>query len=411
MPSVEEVLKKVQEAAINYLVELVRPEELIDANVSLSFENDVLNVEVEVSLHEASLKKPNEIAKQVAQYALNLFDNLWGEFLKEVLLIKMIKGASRIVITSHQNSDVDAVLSCYVVKKIVGRFNPQATVNIITPGMNLQAKRISESLGILTEIIERDSLPQYDLCLLIDVNNLAHLGTLKNYVTDSKPVAIIDHHRPSMGMPSNALSIIDEGAVATAEVLCDVLINLDIRPTKEEAQCLLIGILSDSRRLMIGTEKTLKDVTFLMSHGASLSEAVAALSMPMSYSEKIARLKASQRASLYSLGQWIVAISNVGSYEASAARALIDLGADLAAVCNELNGEVRLCARASEDFIKNTGIHLGEELERLGLMMSGSGGGHASAACVTIPRQCSEVLEGFLAFMSNKLKLPIKKME
>jgi hypothetical protein len=82
MPSVEEVLKKVQEAAINYLMELVRPEELIDANVSLSFENDVLNVEVEVSLHEASLKKPNEIAKQVAQYALNLFDNLWGGVLE-----------------------------------------------------------------------------------------------------------------------------------------------------------------------------------------------------------------------------------------------------------------------------------------------------------------------------------------
>jgi len=331
--------------------------------------------------------------------------------LKEILLIKMVKEVSRIVITSHQNSDVDAVLSCYVTKKIVNKLNPWATVDIITPGINLQARRVTENLGIATEITERDSLPQYDLCFLIDVNNPAHIGALRDYVASGKPLAIIDHHRPSINMPHNALSIIDDNAVATAEVLCDVLISLDVKPTKEEAQCLLIGILSDSRRLTIGTEKTLRDVAFLLSHGASLSEAVATLGMSMSYSEKIARLKASQRASLYSLGQWVVAISIVGSYEASAARALIDLGADLAAVCNQLDGEARLCARASEDFIKSTGIHLGEELERLGSMMSGSGGGHASAACVTIPRQCSEVVEGFLVLVSNKLKLPIKEID
>jgi nanoRNase/pAp phosphatase (c-di-AMP/oligoRNAs hydrolase) len=333
-----------------------------------------------------------------------------GKPLKEILLIKIIRGASRIVITSHQNSDIDAVLSCYVTKKIINKLNPRATVDIITPGISLQARKVTESLGIAAEIIEGDVLPQYDLCLLIDVNNLAHVGTLRDYVASDRPVAIIDHHRPSIGMPPNALSIIDDSAVATAEVLCDVMISLNLKPTREETQCLLIGILSDSRRLMIGTEKTLRDVAFLLSHGASLSEAVATLSMPMSYSEKIARLKASQRISLYSLGQWIVAVSNVGSYEASAARALISLGADLAAVCNELNEEVRLCARASEEFVKNTGVHLGEELERLGSMMSGSGGGHASAACVTIPRQCSEVIDGFLALVSNKLKLPIKKI-
>jgi len=331
--------------------------------------------------------------------------------LKEVLLIKMVRGASRIVITSHQNSDVDAVLSCYVAKRIVNELNGRATVDVITPGMNLQARRVAESLGITIEIVEGNALPQYDLCLLLDVNNLAHIGSLKDYVVSDKPVVIIDHHRPSIGMPPNALSIIDDDAVATAEVLCDIMISLGLKPSKKEAQCLLIGILSDSRRLMIGTEKTLRDVAFLLSHGASLSEAVATLSMPMSYSEKVARLKASQRASLYSLGQWIVAVSNVGSYEASAARALVDLGADLAAVCNELNGEVRLCARAGEDFVKSTGLHLGEELERLGSMMSGSGGGHASAACATIPRRCSEVIEGFLALVSNKLKLPIKKID
>jgi len=82
MLNVEEMLKRAQEAAINYLFSLVQSEELIDANVSLSFEDGVLNVEVEVSLHEASLKKPNEIARQVAQYVVDLFDDMWREALE-----------------------------------------------------------------------------------------------------------------------------------------------------------------------------------------------------------------------------------------------------------------------------------------------------------------------------------------
>jgi hypothetical protein len=82
MSNVEEALKRVQGATISYLMELVQPEELVDVNVSLSFENGVLNVEVEASLHKASLKEPNEIAKRVAQYALDLFDSMWGKALE-----------------------------------------------------------------------------------------------------------------------------------------------------------------------------------------------------------------------------------------------------------------------------------------------------------------------------------------
>lgn len=327
-----------------------------------------------------------------------------------VCLLRLIKHAGKIVVTSHQNSDVDAVLSCYVVKKLINRLNPSATTNIITSGMNLQAKKVVESLGISLEIQEGNVLPCYDVCVLVDVNNPMHVGVLKDSIAYDKPIIIIDHHKPSINMPQNALTIINEKAVATAEVVCDLIRYMDFKLTKEEAQCLLIGIISDSRRLSIGSIKTLRNVAFLLSRGASLPEAITVLSMPMSFSEKVARLKASQRASIYCLGQWIIAVSNVGSYEASAARALIDLGADIAAVCNELNGEVRLCVRASEDFAKRTNIHLGEVLEKLSLSMSGSGGGHATAACATLPKRYSEVVTVLLALLSDILGYEVKKL-
>ncbi|MCS7140040.1 MAG: DHH family phosphoesterase [Candidatus Nezhaarchaeota archaeon] len=327
-------------------------------------------------------------------------------------MVRLIKQVKHIVITSHQNSDVDAVLSCCITKKLINSINPHVVVDVIVPRINVTAKKVLERLGLSNVIEEGDRFPEYDTCFFIDVNNPSHLGPLQKEVRIDKPVVIIDHHKPSSAIPPNTLiSIIDEQAIATAEVLCDLMCELGIKPNKKEALCLLIGILYDSRKLSIGGLKTFHKVSFLLSCGASLAEASSILYMPLSYSEKIARLKASQRACLLSIGQWVVALSNVGSYEASAARALIDLGADIAAVCNEFEGGSRMCVRASEEFVRLTGIHLGKELEDLGLAMSGSGGGHASAACMSTPRTCNEVLKRFLELLSDRLKLPIKKVD
>lgn len=78
----EAVLKKVQEETLKYVVSLVGFEEITDLNISLSFEGGVLNVDVQVSLHEASLKSPSEIARRAAQYAIRLFDEVWREKLE-----------------------------------------------------------------------------------------------------------------------------------------------------------------------------------------------------------------------------------------------------------------------------------------------------------------------------------------
>lgn len=78
----EVVLRKVQEETLKYVMSLVRAEEIMDLNVSLSFEEGVLNVDVQVSLHEASLKNPSEIARKAVQHAIRLFDEAWREKLE-----------------------------------------------------------------------------------------------------------------------------------------------------------------------------------------------------------------------------------------------------------------------------------------------------------------------------------------
>ena len=115
------------------------------------------------------------------------------------------------------------------------------------------------------------------------------------------------------------------------------------------------------------------------------------LTSPMDYSEKVARLKAGQRAEVASYGRWAVVFSHLGSYQSSGARALISLGADMAAVGGEEKGEVRVSMRSTNEFSVLTGVHLGDLASQLGTEFSGSGSGHPTAAGVN----CSGSLEAF----------------
>ena len=101
----------------------------------------------------------------------------------------------------------------------------------------------------------------------------------------------------------------------------------------------------------------------------------------MDESERIARLKASRRVKLLKTGDWIVAFSHVSAYQASAARALIMLGAHVAVVAGQRGDTLRISLRASNDFYEKTKVHLGRDIAKpLGEYMRGMGGGHSVSA-------------------------------
>ena len=77
----------------------------------------------------------------------------------------------------------------------------------------------------------------------------------------------------------------------------------------------------------IASSTTLKNIAELIDAGVNAQETLAMLSLPMDFSERVARLKASRRTKLFKINEWIIALSHVSAYETSAARALIELGA------------------------------------------------------------------------------------
>ena len=103
----------------------------------------------------------------------------------------------------------------------------------------------------------------------------------------------------------------------------------------------------------------------------------------MARSEKIARLRGANRIQkIHYIQNYIVVFSHVSSYEASACKALIDLGADASFIISFVpkTHEFRISSRAKGKLIRETSFHLGEIMKIIGEKYHGSGGGHDGAA-------------------------------
>ena len=124
----------------------------------------------------------------------------------------------------------------------------------------------------------------------------------------------------------------------------------------------------------------------------------------MDASERIARLKASERLKLVKVKEWLIAFSNVSAYQASAARALISLGAHVAVVAGEKGDKIQVSLRAAQDFCEKTGIHLGRDVAKpLGEYLQGMGGGHAMSAGVNGVGDVEASLKRSLRLLKEKL--------
>jgi nanoRNase/pAp phosphatase (c-di-AMP/oligoRNAs hydrolase) len=128
-------------------------------------------------------------------------------------------------------------------------------------------------------------------------------------------------------------------------------------------------------------KNTFEHFLTLLQHGADYERVLNLLSIPLDKSERIARLKAAQRTVVYDEFDLLIAATKIRSYEASACRALIGLGADIAIACADKRDEVRISARSNLTVNRETGLDLARDvMEPLGEMIGGAGGGHPSAA-------------------------------
>jgi len=300
----------------------------------------------------------------------------------EITKILDTLNAKLVVLLCHHNADPDAICSAYAFKSLLKQSRPQLEIEIgAAHGISRLSKHLLQYLPI--EIIEYPNTENANAIILLDTNTIQQLDNLAEKVKTGKaPIIVIDHHAAHPETLQLAtLCITNEESSSTCEIVYSFYKQANVKLGQTEAKALFLGISFDTRHFVLANSNTLKNVAELIDSGVNVQETLPLLSLPMDFSERVARLKASRRVRLFKINEWIISLSHVSAYQASAARALIDLGADVAAVAGQKNESIEISLRATREFHKQTGVHLGKDVAKpLGEYIHGMGGGHSTAA-------------------------------
>jgi len=313
--------------------------------------------------------------------------------------------AKLVVLLCHHNADPDAICSAYAFAHLLKILKPKIQVEIgAAQGISRLSKNLLKHLPIELKI--QPGVEKADTIVLLDTNTIQQLNGLAEKVKTSKaPIIVIDHHAAHPETEQVAkICITNEEVSSTCEIVYNFFKQIGVKPAENESKALFLGIAFDTRHFVLANSSTLKTVAELIDAGVNAQEALSLLSLPMDFSERVARLKACRRTKLFKVREWIIALSHVSAYQASAARAIIDLGAHVAVVAGQKDENIEISLRCTQDFHHTTGIHLGKDIAKpLGEYLHGMGGGHATAAGVNGVGDIETGLKRCLRLLKEKL--------
>jgi phosphoesterase RecJ-like protein len=285
------------------------------------------------------------------------------------------------VLLCHHNADPDAIGAAFAFKGLLKRLKPNLETEIAAAsGPSRLSKSVMAVLPI--ELADDPRIEEADILVLLDTNTVQQLDEWSQRIKPGHPLVVIDHHASHPETERIAtLSVTDEIVSSACELVYRLFKEAKVKPAPDEAKALFLGIAFDTRHFVIATSETLKVVAELTEAGVDAQEALPVLSLPMEYSERVARLKASARTKLLKLDPWLIALSHVSAYQASAARGLLALGAHVAVVAGKKENEIQVSFRAAHEFYTETDVHMGRDLAKpLGDFLGGMGGGHSVSA-------------------------------
>ena len=313
-------------------------------------------------------------------------------------------GDEEVSVVTHAGGDPDSVGAAVVLKSLIHHLSPRAVVEIVVPEAPTErSRRILDYLRCETRSrIDKDA----SMTILVDVGSLGQLRKVGAEIDQrAGTVAVLDHHVPLEKYPPNVKTFINEEASSTCEIVYDLCELAGYPISTRDAEAIFAGMYFDSSRLALASADAFRKMADLAALGVNPARVIQSLEVSMDRSEKIARLKTAQRAQILNLNGKIAAVSRVGSFQSSAARALLGLGADISIVGGESKGVVTLSIRSTPGFHRDTKVNLARDIASvLGKLFSGAGGGHVNAAGVVCQGRLEDVLQRAVQIASESVR-------
>jgi len=290
-------------------------------------------------------------------------------------------------VASHRNADPDALASSILAVRGLLALGARACI-ALPEGLSRASKAIIEETGAAPPLCSEPGRAR--ALVVVDSSNSSQLGGLGG-LAGGVPTYLVDHHSPGDLAEVSRKAVIEPWASSTTQLLVAGLDGLGVKPEPVEATIGLAGIVYDTRRFSIADPCAFKASARLIEWGGDYQLALRILQARrepgegMEYAERIARIKAAQRMVASRIcGDIIIAVTRVSAFEASAARALLELGADIAVVVGGKGGELRATLRLSKRAL-DAGLRADELASYIASKLGGKGGGHAAAGMAHIP--------------------------
>jgi len=245
-------------------------------------------------------------------------------------LKEILQENKNILFLCHHNADPDAIGAAIALKYLAEVLNKSEdkTLIISADSVSKLSKNILEEIGEEVEVVQYPKL--LDVVFFVDTSNLNQVKVDTQELKHSTLV-VIDHHKKTELSELCTLSIVDEGATSTCEIVSQIFREMGIYPPKNIRVALLCGILYDTKHLKLAREETFQIIAWLI-RGINFQRILSLLTQEMDESKRMAHLKACSRMELREAGGYIVALSHVSSFEASCAKTIVSIGADVAFV-------------------------------------------------------------------------------
>ena len=190
---------------------------------------------------------------------------------------KIISDNESFIITTHRGPDGDAMGSSMAMYNLL--VNLKKDVNVIIPNSFPNFLSWLPNIKNVINHEENNSdisniFSEVDVIIMLDFNDLSRIKNLESYVTNSNAKKIlIDHHQdPDLSICD--LSFCDTTYSSTCELLYMILNQAKFNLTKNIADCLYTGILTDtgSFKFSCTTKNTHISVGDLISKGVNATE-------------------------------------------------------------------------------------------------------------------------------------------
>jgi len=288
-------------------------------------------------------------------------------------IVRLIDGAEQILLVCHMDPDGDAIGSLLGLDCALRRLGKQSTLACPTP-VPAKYRFLPDSDRITTK-----PRGAFDLIISLDCSDTQRMGTIyDNVVRDSiAPLANIDHHITNVRF--GMVNWVDTEAVATAEMVVELVEALDTKIDREVALPLLTGIVTDTLgfRTPNTTSRVLRIASRLIDAGVTLAEILERTLNVRSYSMICLWGKMLESAQLDGRIAWAVltprmskACGNPGDGDGGFVNFLVSaMEADVGVIFEDTgNGSVEVGMRSKP------GVSVAEVALSLG------GGGHPQAA-------------------------------